>query len=76
MPARRLDLLDCPELRTAAESAPEPGDGSAVIEADSQDSERDRLFGGQVPAQSIRIGPRKSVPAAAWPPPLTGASTI
>ncbi|MFI5718990.1 acyl-CoA thioesterase [Nocardia sp. NPDC051750] len=63
MPALWLDLLGCLELRTPV--APEPREGSAVFEADSQDLELDRLFGGQVLAQAIRVAgevcPGKSV---------------
>ncbi|WP_109524627.1 MULTISPECIES: acyl-CoA thioesterase [Nocardia] len=55
MPADWSDLLRCLELRSPPVHSPEADGDTAIFEADSQQLELDRLFGGQVLAQFIRV---------------------
>ncbi|WP_216912244.1 acyl-CoA thioesterase [Nocardia noduli] len=55
MPADWSDLLHCLELRSVSAHSMEPGNETTIFEADSQHLDIDRLFGGQVLAQFVRV---------------------
>ncbi|MEV0707718.1 acyl-CoA thioesterase [Nocardia aurea] len=55
VPADWSDLLRCLELRSVLARSPESDSDTAIFEADSQHLELDRLFGGQVLAQFVRV---------------------